>query len=144
MIAYTIKNISRAYADGHQLDDPHLDSIANIEADFELIVNGRSIIKESHWNIVEFAQQLNKWNNSNKEDSFIYECMDSDHADIFRLTQKEGVFYLLSGWTRADDEVLISDYDLNEFIKAYTESVKTKVNEVLGVDLEKVKGLGIK
>ncbi len=144
MISFKVQNISRAYADGRRLENPYLDSIANIEADFEFIVEGKTIIAEPHWNIVEFAEQLNKWNKSNQADSFIYNCMDEEQTDIFNLIKKNEKYLLVSAWARTDDEVLINESVLKAFIKVYTDSVITKVKESLGIDLDTVAGLELK
>ena len=144
MISFKVQNISRAYSDGRSLDNPYLDSIANIEADFEFIIGGKIVIAEPHWNIVEFAEQLNKWNNSDKDNSFIYDCIDEEQTDIFNLIKKDEEYLLLSAWARTDDEVLINETELKEFIKAYTDSVIANVKESLGINLVTVAGLELK
>ena len=144
MISFSIQNISRAYADGRQLENLYLDAIGNIEADFEFIIDGVTIISEPHWNIVEFAEQLNKWNKSNQEDSFIYDCLDEEQTDIFNLIKKKEEYLLLSAWAKMDNEVLINEEEILKFIKAYTDSVIAKVKESLGIDLLTVAGLELK
>ena len=92
MIEFKIGKPQRAYCESKLLGDVYLDSVANIESSLEFIVDEKTILSEEHWNLVEFVQQLVKWNRYALSSDFHYYCMDSDEEDIFIFHQENNEY----------------------------------------------------
>ena len=123
---------------------PILNSVANIESSFEFIVDEKVVLSEQNWNLVEFTQQLVKWNKNGLKDDFRYYCMDTDEEDIFIFQQVNNKYRFRSVWAEGDLERLLQHKEIMNFIESIrTVAIERVLNE-LQVDLRKIVKLELK
>lgn len=138
MITFQIRNINRAYQDEKLLGNVHLDSISNIQCDFEINIDNGKSLSFSQFNLVEFIEQLLKWKLNGFKNSFSYDCMDSEE-NLFDLN-KEGSFYrVFSSYYETETFRLLTKSEICDFINRLKHETIKKVKQRFSLDLMELK-----
>jgi hypothetical protein len=143
MTSFQIENIRRSYADNQSLGTGYLDAVANVECDFEFKIDGQPIIKVQGWNLVEFLDQLLKWEKAGMTESFHYECMDSEES-LFDLIEHQGRFKLSTGLEKLNEPSPLTKDDLQSFIESLTLTTLTEVKQTLKLNLTEIEEFKMK
>ena len=143
MITFRIRNIYRAYPDNRQLESDYLNAIANTECDFGLTVKSETLLKEKHWNLVEFVEQLLKWKSNGMDNSFIYDCMDSEEV-LFTVRKEGEEFRMFSNTELIKESELLTRTKIEDFIERLKIETIQKIKQQFKIDLTTINELEIK
>lgn len=134
-----------------EIDSVHIDpeglkiiedyqALLNIGATLKIFQNGKMFFEEPCITIVELAQQLSKWLKY-KNGDFVFETMDDEDQGILAFKRVDNEWLINSCWQEYEMNEPVEYNELCKCTSDFVSSVKLKVNNELGVNLEKLSGL---
>lgn len=112
-------------------------AMINIEAKLTITDSEGLYFEEPLFTVVELADQLKKWLNSEKG-KFIFETMDDDVENLLVFEPHDDEWSVYSSWeNRPFSDILTTD-ELVEVAEKFISDVKVGVKEHLNLDVEKL------
>lgn len=115
--------------------DLDFNNFISVNGDFELCIEGNSVLRQENWNIAELAYQLVEWKKEDFRRDFQYRCIDAVESDLFTFKKFNGGFQFFSEWSDNNSKTVFDKKTIKVFIESYSKSVKLEIKNQLGFDV---------
>ncbi len=112
-------------------------ALINIQGTLTIYEGEKVFFEEEMFTVVELAEQLNKWLKT-KNKLFLFETMDDEVDNLLVFEQQNSGWKINSKWQKQEYSELVTEQELINACKYYIETLKSKVGELLNVDLGKL------
>ena len=128
--------VDRVYIDPPGLTvSEWIEALINIEGDFAVRLPSGILVADTHWCVVELADQLRRWLRTADADFFYISMDDEEEGLLWFRREASDVWRVGSVWQRFEAEETFSHVALAEAVRAYLERVEDLVRTDLGIDL---------
>ena len=110
------------------------------EADFEITVSEKTVLRDADFNVVEFASAVSKWLTALDTHDFSFSTMDADDRDIVFFRRSNADWLVGSTWGLLEGMDVQGD-DLRNALGYFITQVISQCAATLGIDVADVVGV---
>lgn len=108
--------------------------LLKIEADFEITISGKTVLRDADFNVVEFASAVSKWLAASDTQDFSFSTMEADDLDIVFFRRSNAHWLVGSTWGLVEGISVVGD-DLRSALEYFIAQVTSQCAVMLGVDV---------